>query len=71
MMKAYRQARNPLETPRVAKSFLRAVQIFQIMFNSFQQGPADFSRGAKNFARVCRPPALPVAYGTAYRFGEY
>jgi len=33
------------------------------MFNSFQQGPADFSREAKNFARVFSPPELPVVTG--------
>jgi len=38
------QACNQLGTPGVAKSSLRWAQIFQIMSNSFQLYPTDFSR---------------------------
>jgi len=45
------QAHNQLETPGVAKSFLRGAQIFQTMSNDFQLCPTDFSRGGEKFFR--------------------
>jgi len=61
---AHHQARNQLETPGVAKSFLRGAQIFQTMSNSFQLCPTDFSRGGEEFCRGRSPPPLVTGLPT-------
>jgi len=43
----YTQARNQLGTPGWAKSFLRGVQIFWTMSNTFEVCPTHFSRGSE------------------------
>jgi len=52
------QARNQLETPGMAKSFLRGAQIFQTMSNSFQLRPADLSRGGRKGLQGASPPLV-------------
>ena len=59
------QARNELETPGMAKSFLRGAQVFVTMSSSFQLCPTDFSRGDENFAGGAKPPLGAPSYRPA------
>jgi len=61
----YWQARNQLGTPRGAKSFLRAAQIFKTMSNNFNYVLHIFPGGEKKFAGGFSPLA-PSDYGPGY-----
>ena len=70
------QARNQFGTPGGAKNFLRGVQYFWTMSNSFKWCPTHFSRGGKKFSRGSKPPLLSpwlrawvTLLGLAYRIG--
>jgi len=56
------QSSSQLEIPGGAKSFLRRVQSFQTMFNSFKLCPTHFSMGGPKFSRAPHP-LLPPSYG--------